>query len=266
MQERKPLYLPCVADLAERIGRPVAVLDLETNGLGGARFAITEIAVWKVDVNGRQSAFQTLVNPQEYYPIETQRFTGITEAEVLKEASFAKWANVMKKVLEECLCVGFNSRSFDLPGLCSQIERYGVDLPKPGQALDLRDAWRGIHLPPRGRGKLGFVAEHYGCGFEGAHRALADTIGTTQILEAMLAQHGMGEIVGFVAPTHVEGRPAPAPDVLRARQKEKTAQAARERAELAKIQRASAKAAKKKLAEAFAQPTQATKTRKRAPP
>jgi len=218
------LPLAGVEELARLAGRPVVILDLESTGFTNAKnFGITEVAYWKVGPDGSQSSFETLINPENYFPEDIQILTGIREHEVLDKRSFAQWAQHMRLVMEECLFVGFNTRTSDIPGLCSQMIRYGFPLPKPAQALDLRDAWRGIQKPERGRGKLIDVATHYGCPFSGAHRAMADVKGTAMALNAMIRAHGAQAIHEYATATHLNGKASDAPAALTRAQKEAAA-------------------------------------------
>jgi DNA polymerase III epsilon subunit-like protein len=222
------MQLPGVADLARAAGRPVAIFDLESTSFSGAKnFGITELAFCKVSPTGEQTFFETLVNPENFFPDEVQILTGISEREVLPMAPFSRWAEPMRRLMEECLFVGFNARASDIPGLCSQMLRYGAPLPRAGLALDLRDAWRGIVRPERGRGKLIDVATHYGCPFTGAHRAMADVKGTAMALDAMLQRHGVGALRAFETATHVDGKASAAPAAMAAPAKEKAVSASR---------------------------------------
>ena len=221
------LPLAGVEELARAAGRPVAILDLESTGFTGAKhFGITEIAFCKVAPSGEQLFFETLINPENFFPEDIQILTGISEREVLGKASFSKWAEPMRRLMEDCLFVGFNARTSDIPGLCSQMLRYGAPLPKPGLSLDLRDAWRGINRPERGRGKLIDVATHYGCPFTGAHRAMTDVKGTAMALNAMLLRHGTTVLRAFETLTHVDGKASEAPAAMKPPAKEKAARPA----------------------------------------
>lgn len=189
--------IPNVVALAQHLGKPIAFFDLETSALVGAKnFGITEMGVWRVMPDGRQGSYVRLMNPENWIPPEVEQITGITNDMVKNEAPFSAHAAVAAGILSQCLPVGFNIRSFDIPGLHSQLVRYNVPVPPHGPILDLRDAW--IHIKQSKKGKLVEVAAEYGCAFDGAHRAMADTIGCVHVLEAMIVKHGMEKMLTFV--------------------------------------------------------------------
>lgn len=105
--------------------RPLIFLDLETTGTRTTRDRITEIAALRV-IDGRVvDRFVTLVNPEMAIPARIQTLTGISDAMVCHQPSFAALANDFFAWLGDDPLVAHNAR-FDYGFLRNAFERAGL--------------------------------------------------------------------------------------------------------------------------------------------
>ena len=198
MQELDIPQAPRVEALARTQGRSFAFLDLETTSprITSPEFGITEVGVCLVRKEGGWMQFSQLINPGFPVPQKVTKITGISSDMVEGAPAFPFLAERLRFIMENTVVVGFNIRTYDMPGICAQFRRYGLSLPAPGMILDLRDVW--MEVQKTKKGKLLEVAAHYGRSFDGAHRALSDVKGCVQVLEAMLESHGENRVLSFM--------------------------------------------------------------------
>lgn len=183
---------PLLFRLAAEIGKPLAFFDLETTTsiVSKSNFGIAELAYLAILPDGSVHNFASYINPEAPMDPEAARITGIDEQALKSEKPFSSFQKRVRGLMEKSIMIGFNSNSFDIPGVLGQFDRYQIERPEHWECSDLRDIWRSEMNPPKGKGKLSEVAEHYGVPFEGAHRASADTFACVNVLERMLWRHG----------------------------------------------------------------------------
>jgi DNA polymerase-3 subunit epsilon len=139
--------------------QPLAVLDTETTGLSpqnGDR--VVEVAVIAFDDGQVTDRWSQLIDPGSPLPADTVRITGITQADVDGQPSFAAIAPELHKRLQGRILVAYNA-GFDRGFLLHEFNRVGMSMPRGSRWLD--------H-------KLGTVAKRLGVNLEEAHRAAAD--------------------------------------------------------------------------------------------
>lgn len=184
----------------------ITVIDTETTGLKrgakeGAR--ITEIAAVVIDLGARKilGRFQSLIDPGVAIPSEITRLTGITDAMVRGQPSFAEvWPRVLELVATHCpsMDVVAHNAAFDRGQFEDAMERAGLlscDWPRwrwrdsktmasrvipglpsyslsgrPGQGPGLRES---LKLPA-----------------QTAHRAMGDVLTTCSLLRALRERAG----------------------------------------------------------------------------
>ena len=181
-----------IAQLVKRLNKPLTVFDLEGTGFRGPRFGITEVGAFSVLPDGRSFLYGGLVNPE--FPITSQarEITGITDQMVRHQQTWgAQYAQHFDKISREHIVSGFNIKTFDIPAVIQQNERYGVTTAPFGSVVDVRRFYLEANGIKDQTGKLEPVAKAYGVTRKGdAHRATSDAILTVELLEAMLAHHG----------------------------------------------------------------------------
>ena len=164
---------------------PFAVLDVETTGLSGARDRIIEIAVVRCDTTGAiVDEWESLIDPG-CDPGPTH-IHGISATDLDGAPTFADIAPELVDLLDGHMICAHNL-SFDASFLFHEFDRTAV-APPTGPALCTLELARAV-LGDSGQTtfSLAACAAALGIPHPDAHRALADTRVTAQVLAAMLA-------------------------------------------------------------------------------
>lgn len=185
---------PGICRLAHRLGRPIAILDLETTGLpGSAPVAVVEIATLTIEPTGQATGWSSLVNPGLPIPADAVAVHGITDEDVRTAPGLSAQLDRLKALFAYCAITGFNAIEYDVPVLLAAAEREavssgGVSLAAPQRQLDVRYAWS--HLCGGQRRSLAAAAAAFGVRPGTAHRAAGDVETTAGVLEAMIERYG----------------------------------------------------------------------------
>ncbi len=204
-----------VAELAQRLGRPIAVYDLEaTTFRGRANFGITEVWCFVVTPQGPGVSFGSLINPERGIDLQVQQLTGITQDMVRKlETWGAKYADLFSKFAQGQVWVcGFNNSTFDNPAVKDMNARYGKPIEEFQYSFDVRRLHLKLSGAKSAAGGLEETAHRYGVKARGGlHRAQADVILTLELLNAVIELYGLDAVQNLVEP-----KPRGAPDKLSA--------------------------------------------------
>lgn len=200
---------PLIAKLAEHIGKPISILDTETTGLGSPEnVGIVDFAVITVHPDGREVAFETLINSTIPLTEGASKIHGIYPKDIVDAPPFEAIAAQIKVIFTDRVISGFNSLSYDTPIIRARVDEcLGKGSCPVGQHLDIRSVFtKGNKY---GKGKLVEVAEQYGVKIENAHRAMGDVIMTIGVFEALLERHGQDHVLAYL--TGVKASPSAAP-------------------------------------------------------
>lgn len=107
--------------------RPLIVFDLETTGLDISKARIIQISYIKVGLDGSEKRVNLFVNPLMPIPAEVVELTHITDDMVKNEPSFKELAPRLAKEFEGCDFAGYNSNHYDIPLLCEEFLRAGIN-------------------------------------------------------------------------------------------------------------------------------------------
>ena len=173
-------------ELTLRLSRPLAVLDLETTGLKTDVDRIVEIAIVKIDSDGKTSEYVKKVNPQMPIPTEATAVHGIRNEDVQDAPVFKTIAQEVDTFLHDCDLGGFNLSSYDLRLLLREFERAGIKFSLDGRAII--DAKQIYHAKePR---TLEAACRFYlNRDHAHAHSALDDAIATWQVINAQVSHY-----------------------------------------------------------------------------
>lgn len=166
--------------------RPLAVFDLETTGTVPHQDRIVEIAIVKVEPDGRSETRTRRLNPGMPIPPEASAVHGIFDADVAHEPTFRQLAADLAEFLAGCDLAGFNVVKFDLPLLRHEFERAGIPFNMGGRrVVDAKTIF--VRQEPR---DLSAAHQLY-CGetFENAHSAEADALATYRVLVGQLLHY-----------------------------------------------------------------------------
>ncbi len=169
-----------------KLDRPLAIFDLETTGIDPDKDRIVQIAIIRVEPDGRRKTFETLVNPGVPIPPEASKVHGIHDSDVQDMPTFSQIRPEVEEYLRDAALGGFNSINFDTPLLVAELKRCEGELDLTG--VRQVDAMRIFHTKER---RDLTAAYRFYCDKElvGAHSALADTSATLDILDAQLGRY-----------------------------------------------------------------------------
>ena len=182
-------YGPHMQASFDDLGTPLdqvtfVVVDLETTGGSAADGGITEIGAVKLQGGQQLGTFCTFVNPGCAIPRQITLLTGITQAMVAGQPTFAEVADDLDELLTGAVLVAHNA-PFDVSFLSAEYARIGRVMPAVPVLCTLKLARRHFKFPSN---KLGSIAEALGVGQSVAHRALADTAALGGIFSHFLAE------------------------------------------------------------------------------
>ncbi len=107
--------------------RPLIVFDLETTGLNLATDRIIQISYIKVLPDGTEQRTNHFVNPEMPIPPAVVELTGITNEMVKDAPTFQNLARQLVDEFQGCDFAGYNSNFFDIPMLCEEFLRAGIN-------------------------------------------------------------------------------------------------------------------------------------------
>ena len=168
------------------LGRPLAVVDLETTGIDARNDRIVEVGVLKLDPAAGPIRYRRLVHPGVPIPEAAVAVHGITDEDVAARPRFRAIAPRLARLLADADLAGFNLRRFDLPFLAAEFRRAGVAFAIAGRAV--LDAQQIFHAREP-RDLAAALRLYCGRAHEGAHSALADAEATAAVLDAQVGHY-----------------------------------------------------------------------------
>lgn len=157
-----------------------AVLDLETTGCAPPRDRIIEIGGAKVAGGRIVGRYRQFVHPGRPIPSFVTRLTGIDDAMVEGAPPFVEVADRVRAFVDGCVVVAHNA-AFDGRFLETELTAAtGCGLGRP--LLCTVRVGRRLLAGRLPRFNLDTVADFYGFGFDGRHRALGDAEVTALVL------------------------------------------------------------------------------------
>jgi DNA polymerase III epsilon subunit family exonuclease len=163
---------------------PFTVFDVETTGMNARNDRIVEIAAIHIEINGRISRYESLVNPGCPIPPQASKVHRISDAMVAEAPRFREVGFEFLEFARESTLVAHNAR-FDLSFLQESLVRCGLPQWR-GKTMDslklFRQAYSGLPSYSLQNLRRTFQLEDPRPGLQ-AHRAAADVEWTTQLLE-----------------------------------------------------------------------------------
>lgn len=176
-----------LSEIGIELSRPLVFFDLETTGTNYLYDRIIEICVVKVFPDKSTPEIKTRrFNPERPIPPEVTAIHGITDDDVKDEPIFKALSSSLYRYLENCDLAGFNILKFDLPMLCEEFKRSGLEFKTNDRhVIDMQVIYH--KMEPRTLS----AAYRFYCGkeLEGAHGAQADTLACLEILEQQLKKY-----------------------------------------------------------------------------
>jgi DNA polymerase-3 subunit epsilon len=165
---------------------PIIFFDLETTGVDVAKDRIVELCYIKVFPNGNEESKAMRLNPGMPIPPKASEVHGIYDADVVDCPTFKEIAPELFRTFQGCDLAGFNSNKFDIPLLCEEFMRQGMDFDvSKRKCIDVQNIYHKLER------RTLVAAYKYYCekDLENAHSALADTRATLEVLEAQLDRY-----------------------------------------------------------------------------
>lgn len=157
-----------------------AVVDLETTGCRTDRDRVIEVGAVRVSGGRIVERFQSFVNPGRRIPPFVTRLTGIDDSMVEAAPPFGAVADRVRGFVRDTVVVAHNA-AFDGRFLDAELAAAdGRPLERP--LLCTVRVGRRLLAGLVPRMNLDTVADYYGFGFEGRHRALGDAEVTALVL------------------------------------------------------------------------------------
>ena len=173
------------------------VVDVETTGLSAARHRITEIGMVRLAAQhsgsfGIADSFQSLINPEQYIPPFITQHTGITNAMVYGQPTFAELTSDIQKFFAQSsgpVFAGHNA-NFDHGFLVESISRAGLQFHPAEYGLLCTCRLARRLLPKLGSKSLASLQAYFGIRNSRQHRALSDAEATAQVLARFIEMAG----------------------------------------------------------------------------
>jgi len=170
-----------------------AIIDLETTGGRPETDRIIEIAIYTHDGVSVTGEYSSLVNPGVPIPPFISRLTGISEEMVSTAPPFAEIALAVKDFLGNRIFVAHNA-PFDHSFLTAMFRNEGIEIDN--KVLCTCTTSRKV-IPGYPSYSLGKLCRSVGIRLENAHRAAADALATTRLLE-LLIQKSSNNLLPFL--------------------------------------------------------------------
>ncbi|HEV2354440.1 MAG TPA: 3'-5' exonuclease [Puia sp.] len=169
-----------------QLTRPLAIIDLETTGINLGTDRIVEIAILKIQPDGKKLVKRKLLNPEIPISSVSTEIHGITNEMVKDAPTFRQVANELRQFLDHCDLAGYNSNRFDIPMLAEEFLRVGMEFE--GKGRKLLDVQKIFHMMEQ---RTLTAAYRFYCNkeLEGAHGAEADASATWDVLVAQVVRY-----------------------------------------------------------------------------
>ena len=169
-----------------KLDRPLCVFDLEATGTDVAQDRIVDICVLRLEPDGTETLWQSLVNPGVPIPPEATAVHKITDAMVAGEPTLKDLAPKILELFDGADISGFNAVKYDVPLLTNELKRAGFDWPSSGRRL--ADSFTIFQRKER-RDLTAAYKFYCGKDLSGAHRAEADVRAAAEVLFAQVERY-----------------------------------------------------------------------------
>jgi len=181
--ELGPLFGYCSFEDSNEIDSDFAIIDLETSGLSANTARVLEIAILRVNKQGKVlDSFETLINP-ESEDVGRSDIHQITYKMLKKAPKFSEISGNILNMLSGAVVVAHNAK-FEENFLQNEFSRLGKKLSRI-PAIDTM--WIAQMKLDLFNYKLNTVADYYGVTVENAHTAMGDITAMREFLPKLLS-------------------------------------------------------------------------------
>lgn len=190
-----------------KLGRTLAVFDIESTGTSWERDRIIDLAVVRLAPDGASRTIEFRFHPEMPIPPASTAVHGIRDEDVRDAPRFRDRLAEVAAAFENCDLAGFNIWRFDVPMLQQEFKRAGSAFDMGGRKIV--DAQRIYHQKEK-RDLTAAVLFYCGESHEGAHGARADALATLRVIERQLDRYAdlpreVGPIDRFCFPPVADG-------------------------------------------------------------
>jgi len=169
-----------------KLDKPLCVFDLEATGTDVNQDRIVDICVLRVAPDGKETLFQSLVNPGVPIPPEATAIHKISNDMVASEPTLKDLAPKILDIFDGADVSGFNAAKYDIPLLTNELKRAGFDWPAEGRRVV--DSFT-IFARKERRDLTAAYKFYCGKDLSGAHRAEADVRAAAEVLFAQVERY-----------------------------------------------------------------------------
>lgn len=169
-----------------QLSKPLAIFDLEATGLNISKERIVEIAILKINPDGSEERFKSLVNPEMNISEEVTKIHGISNEDVKDSPTFKELAKKVVEFIGDADLAGYNSNKFDIPLLAEELIRVGSNFDlSTRHFVDVQNIFHKMEQ------RTLSAAYQFYCNKEliDAHDAMNDTNATWEVLKSQLEKY-----------------------------------------------------------------------------
>ena len=169
-----------------QLDRPLAIFDLEATGLNITKEIIVQIAILKINPDGSEEKFESLINPEIHISEEVTKIHGIKNEDVVDAPTFTQIADKIVSFIENADLAGYNSNKFDIPLLAEELLRAENNFDiSTKRFVDVQNIFHKMEQ------RTLVAALKFYCNQElvNAHNAMSDTNATWEVLKAQLERY-----------------------------------------------------------------------------
>ena len=166
--------------------RPLAIFDLEATGLNITKERIVQIAILKINPDGSEEKFESLVNPEIEISEEVTKIHGINNEDVKSAPTFTQIASEIVTFIENADLAGYNSNKFDIPLLAEELLRAGNHFDiSTKKFVDVQNIFHKMEQ----RTLVAALKFYCNQELDNAHDAMNDAKATWDVLKAQLERY-----------------------------------------------------------------------------
>lgn len=169
-----------------QLEKPLAIFDLEATGLNITKERIVQIAILKINPDGSEEKFESLINPEIHISEEVTKIHGIKNEDVANAPTFKEISEKIVAFIENADLAGYNSNKFDIPLLAEELLRVGSSFDiSTKKFIDVQNIFHKMEQ------RTLVAALKFYCNQElvNAHDAMSDTTATWEVLKAQLERY-----------------------------------------------------------------------------
>lgn len=166
--------------------KPIVFLDLEATGVWPEKDRIIELALIRIELDGKETLFHTRINPEMKIPPQSIAIHHITDEDVKNAPTFKQIAQKVMEFLEGADLGGFGLERLDIPLLEKEFSLAGM--PFRFTACRLFDVQK-IFMLKEPRDLESACRFYLNKLLENAHSALADARATLDVFRVQLSKY-----------------------------------------------------------------------------